>query len=614
MINVGNWVGEKTNTNGSGNVDLAGQLEGYAPFSAYGDGEYWYTIVNVNNRETGSGTVTGTSLERTTVYATLTNGVFSSSGVPLELNGESQVYVTFNKEAYDLVFSQVGGTDLGVILTPTEVQVTSSTGGDTTIPSATATDAGAMSAADKVKLDAINSTGTNTGDQTTIVGISGTKAEYNTSLTDGDFLFVGDVAADRDTNLGNTPDADSVTVTSSTGTSTDILAATGSLAGVMSAADKVKLNSALENTIPNDGTPYSVKNTSNTVSYVKPKIGELADVLSLLPQDNQILVYDSAQSKWFNQSQTDWSISVLDDGTPIAVAAFSFNFTGDGVTATNADGDITVTIPGSTVGGGDVPSTRTLTGIASVDGGGDLSQNRTFYLVNDRIAPGPNMTYATDATGEPGWYARTGAEVYSGNWRFSDQTTAPAFSGTFRRNHNTPSSVSTIWISEVDADGASRTELNFLVAGDTVNVFDSTDPGVIIQYEITADVPNATGSPPYYTISVNHVDGIPTSTPANNDLISFDFSHATSGGGLPIVVQDEGSTLTSQVTLINFAGAGVTVTEPTPDQVLVTIPGATGGSGTPFTIGDTVPTTTDDVVGSVFLHRPTGKFYVFNGA
>jgi len=37
------------------------------------------------------------------------------------------------------------------------------------------------------------SSGTNTGDQTTIVGISGTKSQYNASCSDGDFLFLGDV-------------------------------------------------------------------------------------------------------------------------------------------------------------------------------------------------------------------------------------------------------------------------------------------------------------------------------------------------------------------------------------------------------------------------------------
>lgn len=41
--------------------------------------------------------------------------------------------------------------------------------------------------AEKVKLS--NLSGTNSGDQTSIVGISGTKAEYNTSCSDGDFLF-----------------------------------------------------------------------------------------------------------------------------------------------------------------------------------------------------------------------------------------------------------------------------------------------------------------------------------------------------------------------------------------------------------------------------------------
>ena len=37
------------------------------------------------------------------------------------------------------------------------------------------------------------SSGTNTGDQTTIVGISGTKTQFNAAVTDGDILFVGDV-------------------------------------------------------------------------------------------------------------------------------------------------------------------------------------------------------------------------------------------------------------------------------------------------------------------------------------------------------------------------------------------------------------------------------------
>lgn len=48
-----------------------------------------------------------------------------------------------------------------------------------------------VTAGDLTKLS--NLSGTNTGDQTTIVGITGTKAEFNTAVTDGNFLYVGDV-------------------------------------------------------------------------------------------------------------------------------------------------------------------------------------------------------------------------------------------------------------------------------------------------------------------------------------------------------------------------------------------------------------------------------------
>lgn len=48
-----------------------------------------------------------------------------------------------------------------------------------------------VTAGDITKLG--NLSGTNTGDQTSIVGITGTKAEFDTAVTDGNFLYVGDV-------------------------------------------------------------------------------------------------------------------------------------------------------------------------------------------------------------------------------------------------------------------------------------------------------------------------------------------------------------------------------------------------------------------------------------
>src|ERR1700741_777449 len=57
-----------------------------------------------------------------------------------------------------------------------------------------------------------NTSGTNTGDQTSIVGITGTKAQFNTACTDGDFLFVGDVIGLTDGDKGDITVSSSGTV------------------------------------------------------------------------------------------------------------------------------------------------------------------------------------------------------------------------------------------------------------------------------------------------------------------------------------------------------------------------------------------------------------------
>ena len=60
-------------------------------------------------------------------------------------------------------------------------------------------------------------TGTNTGDQTTIVGITGTKAQFNTAVTDGDFLYVGDISGNA-THTGDATGATALTVVGINGT------------------------------------------------------------------------------------------------------------------------------------------------------------------------------------------------------------------------------------------------------------------------------------------------------------------------------------------------------------------------------------------------------------
>ena len=86
--------------------------------------------------------------------------------------------------------------------------VASDTGTDATITLADGTNRGLMASADFTKLAAI--TGTNTGDQTTIVGITGTKAQFDTAVTDGNILYVGDVTS----NATHTGDATGATALS----------------------------------------------------------------------------------------------------------------------------------------------------------------------------------------------------------------------------------------------------------------------------------------------------------------------------------------------------------------------------------------------------------------
>jgi len=73
--------------------------------------------------------------------------------------------------------------------------------------------AGFMTGADKTKLDAIS--GTNTGDQTSIAGITGTKVQFNTAVTDGNILYAGDVTTNA-THTGDVTGATALTIANDT--------------------------------------------------------------------------------------------------------------------------------------------------------------------------------------------------------------------------------------------------------------------------------------------------------------------------------------------------------------------------------------------------------------
>jgi hypothetical protein len=96
----------------------------------------------------------------------------------------------------------LGTTDLSYTASPTNGVVTSSTGTDATIPLADGTNAGLLTPDEKTKLS--NTSGTNTGDQTSIIGITGTKAQFDTSCTDGDFAYQSDLSSKQDTLVSTT--------------------------------------------------------------------------------------------------------------------------------------------------------------------------------------------------------------------------------------------------------------------------------------------------------------------------------------------------------------------------------------------------------------------------
>jgi len=92
-----------------------------------------------------------------------------------------------------------------------------------------------------------NQSGTNSGDQTSIVGITGTKAQFSTAVTDGSVLYVGDVTSNVTTNLATSQTGTTVDVESSDGTNATLpQAISGGSAGVMSGADKAVLDSAIQ--------------------------------------------------------------------------------------------------------------------------------------------------------------------------------------------------------------------------------------------------------------------------------------------------------------------------------------------------------------------------------
>ncbi len=176
--------------------------------------------------------------------------------------------------------SGAGSTNLSTTRNATTVTVASDTGTDATLPAADATDAGVMTAAQFSKLSGIEAGAT--ADQTGSEIVSA----IDTQLGSTGWRGAGT------TNLGYSADADSVQITSDTGSDVDILAATNSSAGVMAATDKSHLDSlyALIGNIPS--VPSRVFNVLNYGAL--PDGGSAAAATNRTAFENAILAAEAA--------------------------------------------------------------------------------------------------------------------------------------------------------------------------------------------------------------------------------------------------------------------------------------------------------------------------------
>lgn len=137
---------------------------------SYFGGEYrmgYYDSAGESSTVTSAwGGITGTLSDQTDLINAL-NGKVAANGA---ITGDTKTKITY--DAKGLV---TAGADA------------------TTADIADSLDKRYVSDADLVILS--NTTNVNSGDQTSIVGITGTKSQFNTAVTDGDFLFSGDVVS-----------------------------------------------------------------------------------------------------------------------------------------------------------------------------------------------------------------------------------------------------------------------------------------------------------------------------------------------------------------------------------------------------------------------------------
>ncbi len=182
--------------------------------------------------------------------------------------GDDTIYVWNGSSWLDLGNQGVGGTDLSYTAGTANGVVVSNNGNNATIPLADGTNAGLMTASEKTNLG--NQSGTNTGDNA-----------VNT--------LYDSLETNVPTNISTTHGASSVDIESSDGTNATLNAATTSLAGAMTGADKTKLDGIEEGAEANVAeTLTSIGLSANVITYTDEAGNDTTLDLSLYLDDSNL--------------------------------------------------------------------------------------------------------------------------------------------------------------------------------------------------------------------------------------------------------------------------------------------------------------------------------------
>lgn len=252
----------------------------------------------------------------------------------------------------------------------------------------------------QVKTD-LGLTGTNSGDQTSIVGITGTKAQFNTAATDGDFLFVGDAPTAHTHVAANITDFDTAVAANSavaantakvtnanhtgdaTGATALTLATVNANVGSWGLAESVAQFTVNAKGLVTAAANLAISIASTAISDSTAAGRAFLTVATAAAQTALLDVFTSGAKGLapasgggttnFLRADGTWAaagggspVTVQDEGVNITTALGTLNFVGAGVTVTGG-ATATVTIPGG--GGGVTDGSK---GDIIVSGGGTV--------------------------------------------------------------------------------------------------------------------------------------------------------------------------------------------------------------------------------------------------